>query len=145
MSMDNTTFVGLPTDLVKEVNDTLMTRGSSVEQFLTIHLQAFLRQQMSQTSQLFGLDDTLPWGKYAGTTIDVLVRTEPGYIQWLIDNSKHKFSDAVHNLLAMIREQDTLDRAARKAQQKAQKEATQREPDDVRNTNTTAYKQLGRH
>lgn len=46
-----------------------------------------------------GLDDTLPFGRHQGYTVEEILKDRPQYIAWLMTNTSLKFYPSVHELL----------------------------------------------
>lgn len=53
----------------------------------------------SKVRTKLGLDDVLPFGKYAGDTVLEIIKDRPQYISWLIQNTSLKFYPSVHEEL----------------------------------------------
>lgn len=56
--------------------------------------------QFSKIKNKLGLDDTLPFGKHQGYTVEEILKDRPEYIRWLIINTSLKFHDNVLNRAA---------------------------------------------
>jgi hypothetical protein len=49
---------------------------------------------MSLNHKPFSLEDTIPFGKYAGTKIRVLLFQDISYVVWLIENTDFQLDNA---------------------------------------------------
>lgn len=89
-----TTF-SLDTDLVVAATEKLAERGLSLTEYLSLHLRLLVRSN----TKVLGLDDALPFGKFAGERVETVARAEPGYILWLIQNAKGRFDEPTQQLI----------------------------------------------
>lgn len=59
--------------------------------------------QFSKLKNKLGLDDTLPFGRHQGYTVEEILKDRPEYISWLMSNTTLKFYPSVHELLLMMK------------------------------------------
>ena len=43
----------------------------------------------------YGMDDTLPFGKYKGTEIEEVLEDDPKYLKWMHENTDIEFDEEV--------------------------------------------------
>src|SRR4051812_22558057 len=93
-----TVNVAVPKDLYDQAEKTLMGRGLSVENFIRVSLRGAL-----QRNGYVPLRAELTFGKYRGETLETIIRADPEYIRWMLNNSKTFITDeAAIELLEMI-------------------------------------------
>ena len=59
--------------------------------------------QFSKLKNKLGLDDTLPFGRHQGYTVEEVLKDRPEYISWLMSNTTLKFYPSVHELLLIMK------------------------------------------
>lgn len=59
--------------------------------------------QFSKLKNKLGLDDTLPFGRHQGYTVEEILKDRPEYISWLMRNTSLKFYPSVHDLLKIMK------------------------------------------
>ncbi len=59
--------------------------------------------QFSKLKNKLGLDDTLPFGRHQGYTVEEILKDRPEYISWLMSNTTLKFYPSVHELLILMK------------------------------------------
>lgn len=59
--------------------------------------------QFSKLKNKLGLDDTLPFGRHQGYTVEEILKDRPEYISWLMSNTTLKFYPSVHELLLLMK------------------------------------------
>ena len=92
--------VQLPFDLYAKLEAFADIRGLTVDDLIRVGSQALLRQ-----GRYHDLSTPLSFGKFAGETVETVVRLDPGYMRWLISNTdKLVVSEAVTDLLDSIEE-----------------------------------------
>jgi len=72
--------------LASRVEAYLKQRGLTLDQAVGLYLRAMINT--SERSRSLRLGDVMPFGKYAGERVEVILRAEPGYIMWLIANNE---------------------------------------------------------
>lgn len=56
----------------------------------------------SKIKSKLGLDDTIPFGRYQGYTVEEILKDMPEYISWLMSNTSLRFYPSVHEMLLMM-------------------------------------------
>lgn len=59
--------------------------------------------QFNKIKNKLGLDDTLPFGRHQGYTVEEILKDRPEYISWLMRNTGLKFYPSVHELLLLMK------------------------------------------
>lgn len=59
--------------------------------------------QFNKLKNKLGLDDTLPFGRHQGYTVEEILKDRPEYISWLMSNTTLKFYPSVHELLLLMK------------------------------------------
>lgn len=59
--------------------------------------------QFSKLKNKLGLDDTLPFGRHQGYTVEEILKDRPEYISWLMRNTSLKFYPSVHDMLKIMK------------------------------------------
>lgn len=72
--------------LATRVEVYLKQRGLTLDQAVGLYLRAMINT--SERSRSLRLSDMMPFGKYAGERVEVILRAEPSYIMWLITNNE---------------------------------------------------------
>lgn len=72
--------------LATRVETYLKQRSLTIDQAVGLYLRAMINT--SERSRSLRLGDIMPFGKYAGERVEVILRAEPGYISWLIANNE---------------------------------------------------------
>lgn len=81
--------------LLRDAQNVLEKRGIKFEMWLQLQLRSAINTQ----PMCFGLKDRIPFGKYNGELIESIVRADPGYMHWLVENTRRQFTDEVKQLL----------------------------------------------
>lgn len=93
--------VEVPQKLALEVEQLLLTKGLSLDDTVRLYLRAMVTS--SERNKALGLDSEMPFGKYKGELIEVVLRAEPNYVSSLVSNGKSiKFQPEVLELLKEI-------------------------------------------
>lgn len=71
----------LPRDLADKLRAFCELRGTTVADLVRISLTRMLR-----ANKYHDLDTPLGFGKYAGERMEAIVRLDPGYVRWALDN-----------------------------------------------------------
>lgn len=95
MARQATLTIKLDGALKREVTKLFKERGTSVETFIRLQLKA-----MTCDKTILRLEDKMNFGKYYGEPVEDVVRTNPGYVSWILANSSTpKFGPDVIALL----------------------------------------------
>ena len=99
MSRQRNITIKVDSDLYKQINEQLKAKGTTIEVFIRLQLIAGLKV----SAQCLGLKDKMPFGKYAGASVEDIVRGDTKYAAWLVsqDGSK-KFHGDVINLITEL-------------------------------------------
>jgi len=90
--------INLPVKLVTELEPVLATKGLSLDEAVRLYLRSLVTT--SARGRALELDSVMPFGKYQGEVVEVIVRAEPSYIRFLIANVEScNFTPAVLALL----------------------------------------------
>ena len=101
LSHTNACAVPIELGLYNQLSDFAAARGLTVQDLIRVGCLALLRQ-----GRYHDLTTKLSFGKYAGETVETVVRLDPGYVQWLLANTdKLMVSDGVTALLDQMTEQ----------------------------------------
>lgn len=77
--------VELPEDLAASVAEILVERQLELNDLVRLYLRSFVIA--SRRFGLLKLTDEMPFGKYRGETLEIIIRTDPHYVSWMIDNN----------------------------------------------------------
>lgn len=87
--------VTLTTDLIEGLKEFANSRGLTVSEVVQFQMTNFLRR----APQVLGLSDKMPFGKFVGYKIENIVRNEPNYARWMLENiTSIRFRDEVYEL-----------------------------------------------
>jgi hypothetical protein len=75
-------LVRVPRELYDEVMPLLNQRGLSLSDFVRASLRAIPVRMM-----VYSLSTPLQVGKYRGETLDTVIRMNPKYVQWMLNNT----------------------------------------------------------
>jgi uncharacterized protein (DUF3820 family) len=92
--------VQLPAELVADLEPLLQSRGLSVDEVCRLYLRSLVTT--SQKSRALELTSVMPFGKYKGERLEVIIRAAPEYIRWLIGEKDLKISPEALQLLEEI-------------------------------------------
>jgi len=89
--------------LHKQATAELKLRGATIETFIQLQLRA-----MCKDKTIYRLKDRIQFGKYSGSIIEDIVRCDPKYMTWLLDNSRkpEQFHSEIQNTLNEMMEID---------------------------------------
>lgn len=78
----------------------LAARGTDIDAWVNLQLRTFARS----TKIMFDLKDAMPMGKYLGANIEEIIRVDPAYMRWVLeqDFKKYKFTPAVIALISEL-------------------------------------------
>jgi len=76
--------VPVPFEIHLQVTELLETRGVDIGQAINAFLVTLVAN--SQRRAAVGLADVMPIGKCKGIPLDTVIRLEPSYVMWLLDN-----------------------------------------------------------
>lgn len=94
------TSILIPIDLGERLTEISRERGISVPDLIRVLVDATI-----QKKPVLGLGDKIPFGKYSGHTVEHVVRVDPKYMNWAVENvSTVKFMDEVHELVERVME-----------------------------------------
>jgi len=82
---DITFKVKLPRHIWRKLEPILRERKLTLDDFIRLYARSMVTAQEQLKSTDLG--DEMPIGKYRGESLEVIIRTEPGYIRWLLANS----------------------------------------------------------
>lgn len=79
---------------------TLKDRGTDLDTWVNLQLRAFART----TKNMLTLKDKMQTGKYFGSTVEEVVRVDPGYMVWTLQQShfRTRYGQDVYELLQSI-------------------------------------------
>jgi len=78
--------VNLPKRLVEDLETLLMERHLTIDDVCRLYLRSLVTQNKSLRA--VDLDDEMPYGKYKGEALAVIIKTDPQYISWFLSNGK---------------------------------------------------------
>lgn len=76
--------VELPRSLWTKLQPVLAERGLTLDDMVRVYGRSLVTGR--NRARCLELGSTMPFGKYQGEILEVLIRAEPGYIQWLTAN-----------------------------------------------------------
>lgn len=91
--------------LYKQAMVELKKRGATIETFVQLQLRA-----MCKDKTIYRLKDRITFGKYSGSIIEDIVRCDPKYMTWLLENSRKPeqfHSEIQETLFEMIQLEDS--------------------------------------
>ena len=99
MAKNRTTEVVIELDreLCARLHDKLSARGLKLEKYIEMTLRAFDRQK-----NILHLRDKINFGKYYGEVVEDVVRMDPGYISWCLQEWATRFGPDVFILMEAL-------------------------------------------
>lgn len=79
--------IHLPTQLYRDVSALLEDRHLTLDEVVRLYMRALLTT--SKRGMALGLDDDIGFGKYRGEKLEVVIRAEPSYIVWCMQNMEN--------------------------------------------------------
>lgn len=89
----------LPTKLLKDVGELCAQRGLELDDVVRLYLRSLIT--VSKSARALGLDDPMPFGKYRDERLEVIIRSDPRYIKWMIDQAGERFKMTPEALLLL--------------------------------------------
>lgn len=78
--------LNIPGTILKEAKNLIKDRGVTLDEVIALYLTAMVNG-VNQGKAL-KLDSTMPFGKYRGALVSVIVAADPGYLRYLIGTDK---------------------------------------------------------
>lgn len=78
--------IRIPEDVHKRLEVVLHQRSLTIEEAAVLYLRSMVYS--AERGRALMLNDTLPFGKYQGSTVETVIKAQPDYIRWLLVNSK---------------------------------------------------------
>jgi hypothetical protein len=89
-------------DVRDDFESLCVARGLEPEQMFRVMLRSFTRRKV-----VFHLTDELNFGKYNGLVLEEVIRADPRYMNWLVNESQwFRLSDDAERLLYALGEED---------------------------------------
>jgi hypothetical protein len=79
--------VEIPDKLVEKLELILIARSLSLDEVVRLYLRALVSS--SERMAPLGLMAEMPFGKFKGEELGVIIRADPDYVSWLVGNSAH--------------------------------------------------------
>lgn len=79
--------VDLPADLHDRVQAMLEGRRLTMGEVVSLYLRSMVTG--AERNRTLGPGDLMPFGKYRGSEVGLIIRAQPDYIQYLLANSQH--------------------------------------------------------
>jgi uncharacterized protein (DUF3820 family) len=78
--------VEVPDRLAAQIEPVLLQRGLSLDEVVRL----YLRSLVTTSERMAALDvkSEMPFGKFKGEQIGVIIRVDPDYVAWMLANSK---------------------------------------------------------
>jgi hypothetical protein len=98
--------VTVPIDLYMKACERLESNGSTIDDLVRLHLRAY-----TSSRHLYGLRDTMGFGKYRDELIETIIRTDPDYVMWALRTTE-RFGlkqDAANLLLELTEDGNPID------------------------------------
>ncbi len=90
--------VSLPRKLHDDLLAALEARGSDLDTFLAVAARSYLRVPSE-----FSLSTVLPYKKYSGELLETIIRLDPSYVRWLLENNaSFRMNELAHRLLDQV-------------------------------------------
>lgn len=81
------------TNLVAEAEIICSSRNTDLDTILMVFLRSFVYSHSRR--RILNLGDKMPFGKYQGETLQNIIHTDPGYMDWIVGNTDIRVSTAV--------------------------------------------------
>lgn len=96
--------IQLPTKLVDDIAPLLADRGLNLNEVIRLYLRSMVTT--AKRGRALGVNDEFQFGKYKDEEVGVIIRAEPTYIQWCLENIEtfHLDPDALILLEAIVDE-----------------------------------------
>lgn len=88
--------------LAERLEPLLKERSLTLDQAIGLYLRGMVNA--SATARALRLDDTMPFGKYQGETVETIARAQPDYINYIFSNGKTRFDAEVLRLVETLLE-----------------------------------------
>lgn len=75
--------VKVPIRLFDDVQHLLDERGSTISELVRILLRQYMKN-----FKVYGLNDSIDFGKLSGEKMESIIRTQPDYIVWMLKNKE---------------------------------------------------------
>lgn len=94
--------VPVPLEVAQQVSEIMAARGLDIAQAINAFLLTLATT--SRRRAPVGLADAMPIGKAKGVPVETMIRLEPSYVAWLVNNTEtfHLRPDALDLLQQMI-------------------------------------------
>lgn len=90
--------IKLPSGVGDRLDALAKKRGTTADVIVRMSLMSTLSQQ-----KVVEIDSVLQFGKYTGQLMADVVKADPGYVRWCVDNLNHvEFSDEVRDALMKV-------------------------------------------
>ncbi len=76
----------IPSEMAAQLEEILAERKLTVEDMTLLYLRSFLLNAVKDRCMM--LHDKMPFGKYQGSSLELIIKSDPNYIVWLLSNSK---------------------------------------------------------
>lgn len=91
-------YMEVPIEVAREFYAMCQSRGIEQERMFSVMVKAFANK-----TEVYGLQDTLKFGKYGGVNVEDLIRADPQYCRWAIQNTERfDLTDEAYELLEEI-------------------------------------------
>lgn len=97
--------VNLPAALLAKLEPVLDAKGLTVDEVCSLYLRTLVTA--SERTRALSLSDEMPFGKFKGETLRVIIRAEPRYISWMLglDGSNLRLEPEALDLLEKVLDQ----------------------------------------
>ena len=94
-------FLGnIPNEIIKSAKQILAKRKSSLESYIKIQLYALVK---IKDNSILHLNSKMPFGKFTGLTVEEIVKNDPNYMNWILNNQKtNRFDVTVIELVEQL-------------------------------------------
>lgn len=102
MKENNLEAIYIPKRLFDQASARLSERELDLDDYICLTLRLMLKNKT-----VLRLADQMPFGKYAGETVETVCRADPAYVIWLInEKGKTRFDPEVHKLVDQFAEKE---------------------------------------
>jgi len=79
-------LVEIPRNLYEEVNKLATDRDITVGDIVRLYFRTLVTANKSKA--VIDLKDEMPFGKFQGETLEIIIKAEPKYVLWMIKNNE---------------------------------------------------------
>lgn len=87
--------LNLPLTLIDQIESLARARGTTVDELVTVALTGLVNYKI----RVYDLTTQIQFTRYRGLTVEQVLRTDPSYIRWCVDNMKMELTEDATKLL----------------------------------------------